>query len=245
MMATRKPVPPHGDHRRYANHGCRCTPCRHANTARRDRHRRLVAYGRWRGETDPTGTTRRAQAIARAGWPIRHVAAETGLSPDAIRVITRGEAGAVRASTYDAFVAAYRNLAEMEGPSATTRSRAAAKGWLDHWAWTDETIDDPDALPNLGESCADVVDVVLVRRALAGRAAFGDLNRAEQAELWQAWLRRQQQEWAAERLPRKEFADRYGITVAQVDTLRRAADAVNDPGSPATPQPLNRARAAA
>jgi hypothetical protein len=231
-MPRRQPTPPHGDHRRYANHGCRCTPCRHANTVRKDRHRRLVAYGRWRGESDPTGTVRRAQAIARAGWPARDVAAETGLSLHTIRVITRGEPGAVRAGTYDAFAAAYNKLAEREGPSATTRSRAAAKGWHDHWAWTEDTIDDPNAGPNLGDVEDEAVDDVLVRRALAQRAAFDTLNRAEQVALWVAYQRRAREEWAPTRPPRKEFANTYGITVAQVDALTNAAAGLNTKGNP-------------
>jgi hypothetical protein len=91
-----------------------------------------------------TGTVRRIQALQAAGWTHAHLAARSGVRTSLVlsqpgRWVTAALAAKV--------AAAYDELAMTGGPSARTRSRAAAKGWPPPLAWDDDTIDDPAAEP--------------------------------------------------------------------------------------------------
>jgi hypothetical protein len=51
------------------------------------------------------------------------------------------------------------------------KNAAAAEGWLPPLAWDDDTIDDPDAVPN--RTCDEAgIDFVMVDRLCSGHAQF-------------------------------------------------------------------------
>ena len=144
------------------NAGCRCEPCR-AERMRYEKRRRIALAragaptsqrGRWlvgRVYTrDLVGVTRRLRALARMGYRATDVAAATGLHPVQVQRYMAGNETAVLKTSYDKIAAAYNQLSMTPGPSTLARNRAEAKHWPPPLAWDDDTIDNPNAQPNLG-----------------------------------------------------------------------------------------------
>ena len=137
--------------------GCRCTPCRGANTAYHNRRRQLIAYGRWERLLDATGTHRRLQALARNGWSLGRLSARLGTSKRALVILRSARVtGAVAARVR----VLYDELWDQPPPAGTWRERqgaaqarnyARAQGWVPAGAWDDNPgphfIDDPAAVP--------------------------------------------------------------------------------------------------
>jgi hypothetical protein len=105
------------------------------------------------------GTIRRAQALAVAGWPLARTAREAGLSPyrmdqvlkaDTVPVETARAVAAVYAR-YNSTSPGLCGVSHIHARAA--RDRAAAAGWAPPAAWDDDTIDDPDAVPQWTGHC--------------------------------------------------------------------------------------------
>ncbi|MFK8851282.1 hypothetical protein [Streptomyces sp. Ac-502] len=105
---------------------------------------------------DATGTRRRLQALVAAGWPQHHLAVRLGMTDTNFgstlrraRVVLR-TARAVRA-LYDQL---WRTDPREHGVDAQAYSRARnhamRQGWAPVGAWDDDTIDDPNAVPETG-----------------------------------------------------------------------------------------------
>lgn len=99
---------------------------------------------------DGTGTARRLQALALAGWSMLALADRAGVDPQRLyrglhgRVVVEG--------TRKVTAALYDELWDADPPGATaekTRRWAARHGWLPALAWDDDTIDDPHAEPDV------------------------------------------------------------------------------------------------
>lgn len=91
------------------------------------------------------GGRRRLDALAWQGWPKYDIAAGIGVHVDTLNSITtsdnmRARVGADLAEFYDAH-------ADTPGPSSLARARARNRGAIPAAAWTDSSIDDPDAQP--------------------------------------------------------------------------------------------------
>jgi hypothetical protein len=102
---------------------------------------------RSRGESrvDGTGTRRRLQALARAGWSSPFLAEHTPVSRDELRRLLRWERVTVGSR---ARVAALYGLLEFTpGPSVEASRRAARKGWWLPSAWDGLDMDDPAISP--------------------------------------------------------------------------------------------------
>lgn len=180
-------VHPHGTVDRYKYNACRCDDCRAANTERMRQRRRAIAYGRWQGLIEATGTTRRLQALAAIGWTGAHVARLRGVDPSSVREHTRGEHPQILASIAREYALLYDELCTEDGPSKKSIAAARKKGWHGPEAWTDDTIDDPNAQP----LTVDVVDEVAVQRAIDGdEQAVAALNKAERVEAARRLVRR-------------------------------------------------------
>jgi hypothetical protein len=104
------------------------------------------------GWVDATGSMRRLQALAYAGWPLKLIAIETGgIDVGWLRQIRAGgTSGRVQHAIARKIAGAYDRLLPITPPQdtryqrvAVTRARnlAAAEGWVSGWAWDD--IDDP------------------------------------------------------------------------------------------------------
>lgn len=125
-----------------------CQPCRdaHSSLTRRVRRERREAAPVF---VPSVGAVRRAQALAVDGYTANTIAAESFVHPSYLRHLWQGEYATVFAGTHRAVAATYEKLAGTGGPSVITARRAQRAGWAPWYAWDDDTIDDPDARPNL------------------------------------------------------------------------------------------------
>jgi hypothetical protein len=138
--------------------GCRCTPCREANTAYSGRRSRLIAYGRWQYQLDAAGTRRRLQALIWNGWSAAALAARYGCTRRAVRKMLAYER--VSPATAAKVRALCAGLQYQPPPQGTPHERRAVTmarryarehGFAPIGAWDDEPgphfIDDPAAVP--------------------------------------------------------------------------------------------------
>ena len=98
------------------------------------------------------GARRRAEALAALGWSMTWQAQQLGKAT----ANYCGEISKTRVS-YPTWVAVrdlYDRHCMTPGPSTKAASIAKARGWAPPLAWDDETIDDPTATPDLGDSHA-------------------------------------------------------------------------------------------
>jgi len=134
-----------GIERHYRDGTVSCQPCR-------DEHaRRVNWYKLRRGDRgnlviDACGTRRRLQALSALGW--RGVDLEPLLKIEYRTVSRVAKAKRVTVGTAERVAAVYDRLSMTQGPSATTRRRALAKGWLVPMEWDDDLIDDPRHVPH-------------------------------------------------------------------------------------------------
>ncbi|WP_344861629.1 hypothetical protein [Planomonospora alba] len=106
---------------------------------------------------DATGTRRRVQALMRQGWSMPRIAAQIGSSREALsRMIQRRT---VIARIARAVRDVYDELWDVPAPARTaadvrsvnrTKALAVRCGYVTGMAWDDDTIDDPNARPDLG-----------------------------------------------------------------------------------------------
>ncbi len=116
---------------------------------------------------DATGTTRRLQALQALGWTGRVIGQHLGVCQRRAATLISGQAATVEPHIVDRVHVLYDTLAMTPGPSAITRARAAANGWVPPLAWDDDTIDDPTAVPYSGSERygVDVDDIEWLLRA--------------------------------------------------------------------------------
>lgn len=152
------------------------------------------------------GTTRRLQALCVQGWSLAYIARRRGVSRQAVSQMLSREVVEVRVARQIRDL--YRELSDRPGPSAQTRTMAEACGWTGSESWTEETIENPRALPDLPAD--EVVDEVLVERFLAGEQL--SLNRLERED---AYLRATQLAMAAARI-----SELFGVTTRTVSRWR-------------------------
>lgn len=91
------------------------------------------------------GVVRRRQALACIGYGLRELAVELGVSESTVSSHTARRV--VLVETRDRWRELYARLAGAPGPNGKARKAALKAGWLPPAAWTEDTIDDPDALP--------------------------------------------------------------------------------------------------
>jgi hypothetical protein len=133
---------------------------------------------------DAVGTHRRIQALMRAGWSQRVIAGHACCGHSNINEwlshprISRPTAATV--------AAVYERLHLEDGPSVWVAAYAERRGWQPPEAWSDETLDDPDAQPY--DWCVDDVDDVKIARVDRGLMPWKALTRAEKLALLRARL---------------------------------------------------------
>ena len=107
--------------------------------------------------TDATGTHRRVQALAAAGWSQSKIGQRLGMSPANFATMMRRQQ--VTAATAAAARAVYDELWKQPPPetghrekiaAARARNHARAAGWAPPLAWDDDVIDLPDGKPAEG-----------------------------------------------------------------------------------------------
>ncbi|MFD7416831.1 hypothetical protein [Kitasatospora purpeofusca] len=144
-----------------------------------------------RAKTDATGTWRRVQALAAAGWPATAVADRLGCTNTNITYLLRQcGSGNVNLRTADQIRRIYLELwnqrPEDHGVSShiasRTRRYAARQGWHPAAVWDD--IDDPNDRPQYGDT--SVRDLALIEDA-AELAAQGQSREAIAVRLGVTW----------------------------------------------------------
>lgn len=113
---------------------------------------------------DPTGTQRRAQALAVMGWTNTWMAEQLGMRPSNFNRGLTGDRVTARMArvmrdVYNQFWRRTPNTDEVQDwVSERTRRRALEQGWHGPLAWDDDTIDDPNALPQTDAVAPIVTD---------------------------------------------------------------------------------------
>jgi hypothetical protein len=159
--------PPHGltrykkgpDQQGTPGKGCRCARCREANRAYQRHRARMVAYGRWDGWVDATGTHRRIRALMRNGWSLGRLSEKLGCDRQVLRKKLH-DRERVLGATARAVRELYDDLWNTPPPEGNRAERRAAtmarryaeeRGWVPPGAWDDgpgpHYIDDPVAVP--------------------------------------------------------------------------------------------------
>jgi hypothetical protein len=97
------------------------------------------------------GTTRRLQALVAIGYTQVYLSDRIGwTASNATRLFT-GRATYVTASAARRVETVFNELQLIPGPSDRSRLRAKQLGWVPPLAWDEDTIDQADAEPDLGE----------------------------------------------------------------------------------------------
>ncbi len=110
----------------------------------------LLAAG---ARVDITGTARRLQSLVSlvaAGYTQADLAGRLGISQANSTALFHGQ-GLVLAATALRVADLYDRLSMTAGPSHVARERARKLGWPPPLAWDDDTIDNLDAQPDIGE----------------------------------------------------------------------------------------------
>ncbi len=110
------------------------------------------------GTISGIGVARRLQALAWMGWTSAEVAARCGITERRIRLLRLGRqsrnclnASEVRVTTLLTIRNVYETLRDHPGPSQrakSVRTTATNRDWVGPDAWSESSIDDPQAKPN-------------------------------------------------------------------------------------------------
>lgn len=102
------------------------------------------------GYVPSLGTHRRLQALRAVGYTPNHIAAELGITKQAVQQWANHPQ--VRATTALKVDELFQRLHMIPGPSKRSRQYAKRMGWPPPLAWNEGEIDDPDAQPHTGEA---------------------------------------------------------------------------------------------
>lgn len=107
---------------------------------------------------DAVGSCRRLRAMAVNGWTMKALASRCSLADQTLGDIASGRRAQIWASTAQEIRSLFTQMWNKQPPEGTLRERRAAgiarsiakrNGWMPVGAWDD--IDNPDAIPDLGE----------------------------------------------------------------------------------------------
>lgn len=101
---------------------------------------------------DATPSVRRVQALMTIGHPQHAIAAAAGTPTNRVRLLATGQT-VMRQMLADKIETAWQTLRDTPGGSTRARNMAARLGWAPPIAWDDDTIDDPDAIPDWTGHC--------------------------------------------------------------------------------------------
>lgn len=164
---------------------------------------------------DATGTRRRTQALVALGWTLTEQATRLGRTIHNHKYVLTTDRVTIRTARLVAGL--YDDLSTVTPPASigVTRAKrwAQRNQWAPPMAWDDDTIDDPNARPDLGDTDEQLVDLVAVERALGGERVR--LTRAERDEAFRVGLARGLTPYAIGRLLNLS-ADTYRALAARV-----------------------------
>jgi hypothetical protein len=141
------------------------------------------------------GTVRRMRALAAIGWAPAELAPNFG-SREQVLQIRAGRTAMVTVLTASRVAAVYDRLSGTPGSSVRARNAARRAGWAPPLAWDGVDIDDPTAVPDLGDQGKG--------RGPAPRAHLDDVAH-----------------FAMYRMPAEQIAARLGVATPTVQDLLR------------------------
>ncbi|WP_162830358.1 hypothetical protein [Amycolatopsis palatopharyngis] len=104
----------------------------------------LTPQGSHRG-VDAIGARRRVQALGWMGWSVPEIERRCGVAPCTLyRLLLKGR---LSYSLAQRVAAVYDELSLVQGPSKQSATKARISGHAPPLAWDDDTIDDPEAVP--------------------------------------------------------------------------------------------------
>lgn len=115
------------------------------------RRTKWVRAGKWPDMPSAVGSTRRVRALVALGWSQHELCRRTGLSPSTMSHLIRGSVDRTNTDVVFRVAKLYDELSMTPGPSDYQRGRAKQHGWAPPLAWDDDTIDNPQAKPDLGD----------------------------------------------------------------------------------------------
>jgi hypothetical protein len=133
---------------------------------------------------DATGTARRLQSLACAGYGLGDVAEALESRRLTVQGWRRKRHPLVRSDSRDLVATLYARWWDTDGPSQAARSYAAKHGWLPFEAWTDDILDDPQAAPYSDPEALAYLDWVLLEQVRSRRREFRALSDAERLYLF-------------------------------------------------------------
>lgn len=98
------------------------------------------------------GTVRRLQALVASGYSRSRLAERLGIQASNATHLFDASTHAVLARTARAVEALFAELQLIPGPSSRARNEGRRRGWPLPMSWDEDSIDDPAARPDLGES---------------------------------------------------------------------------------------------
>lgn len=101
---------PHGTRLRYVS-GCRCVPCRAANSRYETRRARLRAQGQWNGLVDAAPARRHILALGTQGMGYKLVADRARVATSVVAAVRAGRKRQIRAATEKALLGVRLELA--------------------------------------------------------------------------------------------------------------------------------------
>jgi hypothetical protein len=104
------------------------------------------------GRISAAGTARRLRALVAVGYLQQTLAERLGVKPTWVSFLTGEGNSLVLVATARRVEALYNELSATPGPSDRARRYAAKHGWAVPAAWDEDTIDDPTATPDLGDT---------------------------------------------------------------------------------------------
>lgn len=100
------------------------------------------------GDVPSLGAVRRIRALYALGHFNHVIAAEAGISRDAVCALAGGKWPTIKVAMDDGVRAAYDKLSMATGTSGKTRCWAEKHGWAPPLAWDEDAIDDPNGMPH-------------------------------------------------------------------------------------------------
>lgn len=129
--------------------GCHGACCRVPKTLQQaERRARMKRDGALKAPA--LGGVRRINSLRAGGWPVDKIAAELGVTPEAVDRMRRRADTGMYITTLRRIDAVFEALGSVPGPSESTRQRALSQGHHPPMSWYGIDIDDPKARPDDG-----------------------------------------------------------------------------------------------
>jgi hypothetical protein len=113
---------------------------------------------------DSTGTIRRGRALHAIGYPIYVIAENVPMATNHLGRVLYHQPDAVSAAVAHGMRDLYKQWSGTPGPSHFAIHNARRRNWDGPLAWDDDTIDDPQAQPDLGDRVLNFHERAALRR---------------------------------------------------------------------------------